>query len=254
MVSKKTGLAILAAITLLLFAFELSLQPILQRVSYHNFADQRSWLGVPNAWNVLSNISFALAGAWGLYLLFLPGKVHFVDERQRFPWIFVSIGLILTAIGSSYYHLAPNNARLVFDRLPITIIFMSYVTALISERINVLLSLWLWPLLLISGFYSVLLTSGLYGNSDIRFYLGVQVFTFLASLVMLLMRSPYTRNFDIVFVLLLFGIGRVFEIFDHQIYFYTHDVISGHTLKHLVDALAGAWLIRMIYKRKIIEF
>jgi hypothetical protein len=54
----------LAAITLLLLLF---LPPIPQPQDYHQFADQRTLLGVPNFWNVVSNLPFVLVGAWGLY-------------------------------------------------------------------------------------------------------------------------------------------------------------------------------------------
>lgn len=253
-VSKKISITLLVCVTVLTIVIGLLLRPIPQPQTYHNFADQRSWLGVANAWNVLSNISFALAGIWGLLLLFSPGRVQFIDNRERWLWIGFSIGLILTAVGSGYYHLAPDNFRLVWDRLPMTIVFMSFVAALISERINIYVGLWLWPVLLGIGFYSVLLwhASELRGIGDLRFYVGVQEFTVLVMLVMLLTPSPYNRNWDLAIVVMFYGLARLFEMFDHQIYIFTGDIISGHTLKHLAAAMAGVWLIRMIWKRKIV--
>lgn len=52
-------------------------------------------------------------------LLFLLGlspsqlKTRFLHSPERWPYVLVFIGLLLTAFGSSYYHLSPNNARLV---------------------------------------------------------------------------------------------------------------------------------------------
>ena len=183
MVSKNTSIAILLGVTLLIIVIGLVLKPIPQPQAYHNFADQRSWLGVPNAGDVLSNIPFALAGLWGLLLLFSPGQIHFVDARERWPWIGVSIGLILTAFGSGYYHLAPDNARLVWDRIPMTIVFMSFVAALIAERINLRLGLGLWPFLLVVGIYSVFQwhASELRGQGDLRMYAAVQVYAIVVS-------------------------------------------------------------------------
>jgi hypothetical protein len=254
LVSKKTSITLLVIVAMLMVVIGLLLKPIPQPQAYHNFADQRSWLGMANAWNVLSNIPFALAGIWGLFLLFSPGKVQFIDKRERWLWIGVSIGLILTAVGSGYYHLAPDNSRLVWDRLPMMIVFMSYVAALFSERINILLGLWLWPVMLGIGFYSVLLwqASELRGIGDLRFYLGVQVFTILVTSVMLLAPSPYNRTWDLAVVALFYGLAILFERFDHQIYMFNGGIISGHALKHLAGAMAGVWLIRMIKKRKII--
>lgn len=254
MVSKKTSIALLASTAILLIVVGLLLKPIPQPQDYHDFADQRHWLGIPNAWNVLSNIPFALAGIWGLFLLFSPGKVQFVDNRERWFWVGISIGLALTAVGSSYYHLDPDNSRLVWDRLPMTVVFMSLVAALIGERINLRLGLWLWPVLLSIGFCSVLLwqTSELRGDGDLRLYIGVQEFTILVIVVMLLSPSPYNRNWDLAVAIVFYGLARLFEMYDHQIYVLTKGIISGHTLKHFAAAMAGIWLIRMIGKRKIV--
>ena len=113
-----------------------------QPLSYHHFADQRTWLGVPNFGDVVSNLLFLLAGVLGLVFLF--GKSshgQFLDPRERWPYVFVFVGILLTAFGSAYYHLAPDNARLVWDRLPMTIVFMPLVAALIAERVNIKLGL-----------------------------------------------------------------------------------------------------------------
>lgn len=255
MISKKTCIVLLGVVIMLLVIINLLLNPIPQSQAYHNFADQRSWLGVPNAWNVLSNIPFALAGLWGLFLLLTPGKLHFIDNRERWPWVGVSIGLILTAIGSGYYHLAPDNARLVWDRLPMTIVFMSFVAALISEKIDMRFGLWLWPLLLAIGIYSVLQwqASELRGAGDLRFYFSVQGFTIIAAVILLLTPTRYTRTWDLAVIVVFYGFAKIFEIFDHQIYDFTRGMISGHTLKHFAAALAAIWLIRMIWKRKIVK-
>ena len=42
------------------------LPPIAQDPTYHQFADQRTLLGIPNFWNVVSNLPFVLVGAMGL--------------------------------------------------------------------------------------------------------------------------------------------------------------------------------------------
>jgi hypothetical protein len=252
-ISKKTSPVLLVGIAILIAMIGLLIKPIPQPQTYHNFADQGTWQGIPNAWNVLSNIPFALVGIWGLFLLFYADKLQFVDNRERWLWAGVSIGFILTAFGSGYYHLAPDNARLMWDRLPMTIIFMSYAAALISERINVSLGLWLWPLLLGFGFYSVFHwhLSELQGAGDLRLYFGVQAFVLLATFVMLITPSLYDRNGDIVVVAILFVLAKLFEMFDHQFDVVTRGYFSGHTLKHLISALAGAWLLRMLWKRKI---
>lgn len=252
LVSKKTSLLILAVLFMLIFVIGLAIGPIPQPQAYHSFADQRSFFGIPNAWNVLSNIPFALVGIWGILLLLSPGKVQFVDDRERWPWVGFSIGLILTAFGSAYYHLAPDNSRLVWDRLPMSILFISFLAALITERINVRLGLWLLPIMLIIGFYSVLhwYASEQRGLGDLRIYLGIQVITVLMALLMFIAPSPYDRRWDLSVVILFFGLAHLFETYDHQVFAFTGNKTSGHTLKHFAAAFAGLWLIRMIWKRK----
>lgn len=252
MISSKTSLAFFISTILLTGMIFYVLKPIPQSPSYHHFADQQSWLGIPNTWNVLSNIAIAIPGLFGLFLLFSPNKVQFNDYRERWLWIGVSLGLILTAVGSSYYHLAPDNFRLIWDRLPMTFVFMSIVAALISERINIYLGLCLWPVLMAIGFYSVWwwYASELQGSSDLSFYIGIQAFALLTAMVMLLSPSPYTRNWDLAAVIVCYGLAVLCDRFDHQINRVTEDIISGHTLKHLAVGLAGAVLIQMIWKRK----
>ena len=44
----------------------LLLPPISQDQGYHHFADQRTLFGVPNFWNVVSNLPFMAVGSVGL--------------------------------------------------------------------------------------------------------------------------------------------------------------------------------------------
>lgn len=243
---------LVSAVLLTVMVFSL-LEPIPQPESYHHFADQRSWLGIPNFWNVLSNIAIALPGVCGLFFLLSPNKVQFNDNRERRLWIGVSVGLILTGMGSAYYHLAPSSSSLVWDRLPMTFVFMSITAALISERINIHLGLWLWPLLIGIGIYSVLYwySSELRGNSDLRFYIGIQAFTVLFTLAMLLTPSIYDRNWYLAVVVICYGLALLFDLFDHQVDSVLGGVTSGHPLKHVAVGLAGTMLILMICKRKM---
>ena len=228
------------------------LKPIPQLETYHHFADQRNWLGIPNIWNVLSNSAIALPGIWGLFLLLKPSRILFYDHRERWIWIGVSLGLILTAIGSTYYHLVPENSSLLWDRVPMVFTFMSLVAALIGERINIALGLYLWPILLGIGFYSVWIwyVSELNGVSDLSFYVGIQVFTSLMIVVMLLTPSRYTHKWFLAAVLISYGLAVLGDAYDHQINTFFNGVISGHTLKHVAVGFAGAFLIGMIGTRK----
>ena len=132
--------------------------PVPQPLAYHNMADQRSWLGIPNALNVLSNLPFAVVGVMGLAAIFAADddrRVPFHDSWERWPYAALFAGVAMTTVGSSYYHLAPDNARLVWDRLPMTVGFMGLLTAVLAERVGLPLARWLFAPLLAVGAASV---------------------------------------------------------------------------------------------------
>jgi hypothetical protein len=253
LVSRKTGIALLCCLTILIIAADILAPRIPQPLSYHNFADQREWLGIPNFGDVTSNLPFAVVGIWGLIFLFGSKSQHsFADKRERWPYLLIFSGLLLTAFGSSYYHLAPDNARLVWDRLPMTIVFMSLVAAVIGERISIRASLILLPILLLIGIGSVLqwYWSELQAHGDLRIYAAVQVYAGLVLLLMLLLPARYTRSADYAVIAAFYALAKILELMDRKI-FQTVHIVSGHTLKHLAAAMAGYWILRMLQKRRL---
>ena len=228
----------------------LVLTAIPQPLSYHNFADHRPWLGIPNFGDVASNLPFAVIGFWGLILLFVSHTAKFIDSRERWPYAVMFAGLILTAIGSSYYHLAPGNARLVWDRIPINITIMALLTAVIAERTSVVAGLVIFPVFEAVGVASVLVwrAGELQGHGDLRFYAAVQVYAILILLLALLFPPRYTRGSDFAVVVGFYVMAKILEESDRQIFALGH-IVSGHTLKHLAAAAAGLWILRMLKKR-----
>jgi len=223
--------------------------------SYHHFADQRVWLEVPNFGDVASNVVYFIAGLWGVTFLCRKSGVHqFVDDRERWPYLVLFLGMLLTAIGSSYYHLAPDNERLLWDRLPMTVVFMPLVAALIAERVGVRTGLWLLPILTAVGIASVFHWhhSVQLGAGDLRFYGAVQLYAVLAILVALYLPPRYTRGSDLLVVAGFYLLAKICEREDHQI-FSVGRVVSGHTLKHLLSGLAGFWILRMLLKRRPLQ-
>jgi len=231
------------------------LPPIPQSPSYPQFADQRGWLGVPNFLNVISNLPFALVGLLGIS--FIQKLSHdrlqqtFIDRRERWPYLGVFAGLLLTAFGSAYYHWAPSNAHLVWDRLPMTVVFGSLLTALIVERISLRAGLQLLPWLIAFSAASVLqwYWDELHGHGDLRVYAAVQVYSALALLLALLLPPRYTRSSDFAVVFGFYLMAKVFETADRVVFSIGH-VVSGHTLKHLAAAAAGYWILRMLRLRQ----
>ena len=254
-ISQRTNTGLLLALTAVVAVIFSLLPRIPQPQSYHLFADYRSSLGIPNFCDVVSNVPFGVIGIWGLLFLLRsspsPLRGRFLDSRERWPYVLVFTGLFLTAFGSSYYHLSPNNARLVWDRLPMTIAFMAMVAAIISERISLKGGLWLLPLLLLVGMGSVLqwYASEARGAGDLRFYAAVQTYSALVLLLALVFPKRYTRTSDLAVVVGFYALAKALETLDKSIFALGH-IVSGHTLKHLAAAAAGYWILRMLQKRR----
>ena len=259
LLSPKNGAALLLGLAVGIGLLMLRLQiqhplAMAQPASYHDFADKRPVLGLPNFWNVASNLPFAVIALWGMVFLF-PGtgeRNHaFIDQGERWPYLVLFIGLFLTCFGSAWYHFAPSNATLVWDRLPMSIMFASFVAAVIAERIDVEFGVKLLPFLVLFSVGTVVqwYYSELHGHGDLRWYAAVQIYSVLVLLVAPILRARYTRNWDFLIVFSLYVLAKGFETFDRRIYSAGH-IVSGHTLKHLAAAAAGYWILRMLQKRE----
>lgn len=223
-----------------------------QSEAYHAFADQRTLLGVRNLLNVLSNVAFLLVGIAGLVFVARPNsQSSFYQPSERAPYLVFFLGVTLTCFGSAYYHLSPNNDRLMWDRLPMTIAFMSLVSAVIAERISLRAGLaLLLPLLLIgmaSVFYWHLSEES--GNGDLRPYILVQFYSaFVIVLVVGMFPSRYIDAGELMIALILYALSKVFESLDSQVLGFGR-IVSGHTLKHLAAALSVWFILHMLRHR-----
>jgi len=234
--------------------FILRTGPLPQPLSYHDFADNRVLMGIPHAGDVLTNLAFLAAGAWGLWSLAQQKLImrSFIDGRERtlYQWLF--IGVLLTGLGSGWYHLEPDNYSLVWDRLPMTISFMSIFSIMITERIKLTLGIGLlWPLMAI-GIASVFLWiwTEYIGQGDMRGYLVIQFYPLLAIASMLLfLPTRYTHGNEFWGLFFLYAAAKFVEVLDHEIFNLTHNLISGHNLKHLFAAASAVWILRMLWLR-----
>jgi hypothetical protein len=228
--------------------------PIPQDPGYHRMADGRAFLGIANALNVLSNAPFVAVGAVGAWALRPAGaaRARFIEARERWAWGVFFAGLLLTGLGSAYYHLAPGNDRLVWDRLPLAAALMGLFAAVIAERISVPAGLLLLAPLVALGLGSVFWwhTGELRGRGDLRFYALVQFYPLLAVPLMLhLFRPRYTLGGAVMAAVAVYALAKLFEFLDAPI-FGLGSIVSGHTLKHLAAAAAGSVLVWMLLARR----
>jgi len=231
---KNVVLLIVIGITLITMLF---VSPISQDPAYHRFADQRSLLGVPHFWNVVSNLPFLLVGLAGMYLLWQ--QRHTAMPLRILHWIFFG-GVALVALGSSYYHLRPENQTLVWDRLPMTIAFMAFFTLVTTHCVNSALGRRMLLPLLIVGIFSVFYwhVTEQAGHGDLRLYALVQFLPMLLIPLMLLMfASRFAASKYIWWMLVAYVVSKLLEHFDTGIYQFLGG-ISGHSLKHLAAAVA----------------
>jgi hypothetical protein len=220
--------------------------PLPQPLDYHHFADTRTLLGVPNAMNVLSNVPFAFVGIAGLIVVVRIRA--FGDPIERWSYLVLFSGVTLTAFGSSWYHLAPDNDRLVWDRLPMAIGFMGLLTAVVAERVSARAAVWLFVPLLVLGCGSVLYWHWTERRSagDLRPYLVVQFGSLIVILLILgLYRARYSRTVYLVAGLAAYAAAKGLELADRPI-FDAGRLISGHTLKHVAAAAGVACLVSML--------
>jgi hypothetical protein len=229
---------------------------ISQDPAYHNFADSRNFGWLPNAADVLSNIGFILVGFLGLRVLtkWRSDEDGIFSERGE-AWVYVALysGTVLTGIGSAYYHLWPNNGSLVWDRLPMTILFASFVSSVISERISSRAGLFLLFPFLAAGTGSVIYWdfSERAGMGDLRPYVFVHFFPLLLiPAIMYFFPNRYTRGIYLFWVLGFYGLATASEALDKPIFDFLH-LVSGHTIKHLLAATAIYCHVRMLSKRQL---
>ncbi len=208
--------------------------PIPQDPAYHRFSDTRTIAGVAHFWNVFSNIGFALAGIYGL------ARARELSSRSLLPaYLVFCIAMLGVTIGSSFYHHAPSTPALVWDRLPMSIAFLSLFALVLGDRISwKLSSIVLWPMLML-GAASVFYWDWTerHGAGDLRPYALVQFLPMILMPLMLLICPGSRRAASWLWcTFAIYVIAKLSEQFDAAIY----DAISfgGHAIKHLLAALA----------------
>lgn len=216
--------------------------PLAQDPHFHDFADQRSWFGIPCALDVLSNLPFALFGLLGLRVL---GRVPQLDATQhRLAALFFG-GLLLTALASAVYHWAPDDAGLVVDRLGMTVAFAGLLGLGVAVHLSARAGLALAAAVLLLGPVTVAVWAA-QGNL-LPWALLQGGGMLLLVLLALLPAQPGQLAVRWGLVIGVYVVAKLGEQADHAIYQATGELISGHSLKHLVAAFAAAPVIGALY-------
>ena len=224
--------------------------PIAQLPHYNEFADQSAAFGIHHAADVLSNVGFALVAIWGWLTL----RPHRNSEQLRAGWpgyrLFL-IGLFLTAFGSGFYHLAPDNARLVWDRLPIA---LACAGLLVGVRGDTRPGLKTEIEAILLGLFAVASVAwwaytDRSGVGDLRPYLLLQGLPLiLIPLWQAIYRAPRIDRIAFASAMMLYVVAKVAEVFDHEIA-NAVGFVSGHTLKHLIATAATAAVVWGLTRR-----
>ena len=234
--------AALIAICLAMLAAFLMREALPQNPAYHDFADQRELLGIANLQDVASNLAFLIIGIVGIVVW-----VRRRTEGLAISWLVMFVAVSMVSFGSGYYHWAPNNDSLLWDRMPMTVAFMSLFVGLISEHASEVAERFLLAPALVVGVASALWW---HFTDDLRFYFWVQ-YTPLVCIPFVLAAFParYTHRSDLLYGLGLYILAKVAEVWDREIFALTANVMSGHTLKHLLAAGAVLMILVMLKRR-----
>jgi hypothetical protein len=239
-----TAIVLLLAVALIVHG------PIAQLPHYHDFADHAAFLGVPHAGDVLSNAGFALVALWGLWRLF-PQRAHPALARAWPGYLLFLLALMLTAAGSGYYHLAPDNARLLWDRLPIALACAGLLAAARADNVPRTRCARDALVLAVCAVASVAwwTITDRVGQGDLRPYLLLQGLPLvLIPAWQWIYRAPRREKYAFSAALLLYCAAKLAELADQAI-FDTLGFASGHTLKHLLATAAAAIIVGALIRR-----
>lgn len=229
---------------LALIALAALLPAIAQPCAYHAFADSRALGAAPNAANVLSSLGFAVVGiAIALGLRRAPPAE--LPRATRHALLVAAAGLLLTAAGSAYYHAMPADAPLLWDRLPLTAVFAGIVGAALAQRVSARSGTFATIVLLLLGPAGALYWRA---SGNLMPYVVLQAGAMLAlPLIVLLLRR---RDDPMAWWWLIgwYAVAKLAEYFDTSVFTLTDGFVSGHTLKHLLGAMAAAGLAYPLWR------
>ncbi|CAN7068530.1 unnamed protein product, partial [Brassica rapa subsp. trilocularis] len=217
---------------------------------HHVFADKRNFMaGVPNTLNVMTNFPFLIIGVLG-FVLCLGGSFFNISLKgEIWGWTLFYASVSSLAFGSAYYHLKPDDNRIVWDTLPILIAYSSLFSSFLVERAGERVGLSCLVLLLFISVFSVAYARVF---NDLRLCLTFQLIPCLVIPVMTVLLPPkYTHSRFWLLATAAHAVSKIEGLADSKIYNFNGYTISGHSLGHLCSALAMVLLTVMLLYRSI---
>ena len=208
------------------------------------FVDARSWLGVPNALDVLSNLPLALAGLWGMGALRKRRRSAGLHKNTGQVLRVFFVGLVLTAAGSAVYHWAPSAVGLALDRLGMAVAFAGVLGLAMAERVGARIARNTLIAVLLVGTLSAVMPVA---RGNVLPWAVVQ-FGGMAFLAWAAWRTPLPTALGVSLgsVLALYAVAKLFEVGDAEVFHALGGLVSGHTLKHCAAAVAAWPVIRAL--------
>ena len=252
---EKYELALLGAV-LALLAVALVAPAVAQSAQHHHFADRRAWAGVPFAFDVLSNLPFLVWGGLGLGLLARQRRwaVRCADAASHGLMGLFFAGLVVTAFLSAVYHWQPDDAGLVFDRLGMVVAFAGLMGLAAAGRVSARAGELLALAVLLLGPLSVWVWSA---SGNVLPWAVLQFGGMLMVLCLALLRPlPGAPAIRWGWVMVIYALAKGFEMTDEAVFAATSQLVSGHSLKHVVASFA-AWPVvfaLMAHRKSRAEF
>ncbi len=241
------GSMFMAFLAVVLFGLE----PIPQNQAIHDYADARGCFGLANCGDVLSNLGFTVAGLLGLWMVACK-KALFGPQQRVLKALFLLFFSAVTtvSIASSYYHVVLHDHGLFWDRVPITLSFLTLFPAILADRVTPRFGAWFAALAIPAGLGSLVywITTEAAGAGDLRFYGLVQAFPLFCLMIMpwLFPKASYSQTPYLYAMAGLYGVAKLVEVFDERVFELTGHLVSGHSLKHLFAAAACLVVVPMI--------
>jgi hypothetical protein len=221
----------LPAVVLLLAALAVALPPMRQAAHYHDFADQRALFGLPHAMDVLSNLAFAVMGL-ALWRRTQRGDGSHPPASAMLRLL--ALGLWVTAAGSAWYHLHPSDAGLLVDRASMSVAFaglLGVAGSRAGRRAGQALAA--------GVLFAAPLALGVWAADGNLVPWSVLQGGGVLLLVLLAARpAAYALPVRWGHVVVLYALAKLFELGDHAVWVFTHGLLAGHAIKHLLAAAA----------------